>query len=192
MVWWELVRLLEEPALIQAERETDLQRRRQVDLRSERERLERAGARLVTAYQEELITLDELRSRMPAIHSRKRVLEAELEAIESAAGERELFSADRGDPGEFPGPVESQCRDTRSHRAAEGVTLACQGSACRGRRDHDPPFHTNDRRERLLARQPASNSSRQSPEPQGYLLRWRSHQPLALESVPAPRAGPVV
>ena len=99
LVWRELVRLLDDPALIRAElrrrlesaRETDPQRRREAELRSERERLERAGARLVTAYQEELITLEELRSRTPAMHSRKRVLEAELGAIESEAKERERY-----------------------------------------------------------------------------------------------------
>ena len=99
LVWQELVRLLEDPALLEAElerrlaagRETGPQRRRVAELEAERERLERAGARLVTAYQEELITLEELRSRIPAMRSRKRVLEAELEAIESAAEERERY-----------------------------------------------------------------------------------------------------
>ena len=99
VVWRELVRLLEDPALLEAElerrleagRETDPQRRRLAELQAERERLERAGARLVTAYQEELVGLDELRSRMPALRSRKRVLEAELEAIETAAEERERY-----------------------------------------------------------------------------------------------------
>jgi DNA repair protein RecO (recombination protein O) len=70
----ELVRLLEEPALLQAGREAEPQRRRLAELRGERECLQRVGARLLTAYQEELIDLDELRSRGPAIHSRKRVL----------------------------------------------------------------------------------------------------------------------
>ena len=99
VVWRELVRLLEDPALLEAElerrleagRETDPQRRPLAELQAERERLERAGARLVTAYQEELVGLDELRSRMPALRSRKRVLEAELEAIETAAEERERY-----------------------------------------------------------------------------------------------------
>ena len=99
VVWRELVRLLKDPALLEAElerrldagRETDPQRRRRAELQGERERLDRAGARLVTACQEELIGLDELRSRLPAIRSRKRVLEAELEAIETAAEERERY-----------------------------------------------------------------------------------------------------
>ena len=44
-----------------------------------------ASKRLLTAYQEELISLDELRSRMPAIRDRRRELEAELRALEAAA-----------------------------------------------------------------------------------------------------------
>ena len=48
-----------------------------------------SGARLVTAYQEELIELEELRRRMPPLRSRMRVVEAELEAVESAAEDRE-------------------------------------------------------------------------------------------------------
>ena len=51
VVWRELVRLLEDPALLEAElerrleagRETDPQRRRLAELQGERERLERAG-----------------------------------------------------------------------------------------------------------------------------------------------------
>ena len=52
VVWRELVRLLDDPALLEAElerrlearRETDPQRRRLAELQGERERLERAGA----------------------------------------------------------------------------------------------------------------------------------------------------
>ena len=97
VVWGELVRLLEDPALLEAElerrleagRRTDPRRRRVAELRGERKRLERAGARLVTAYQEELIGLDELRRRMPPLRSRTQAVEAELEAVESAVEERE-------------------------------------------------------------------------------------------------------
>ena len=98
VVWQELVRLLEDPALLEAELERRLEagretgpQRRLAELQAERERLERAGARLVAAYQEELITLEELGSRMPTMRSRKRVREAELEAIETAAEERERY-----------------------------------------------------------------------------------------------------
>lgn len=97
VVWGELVRLLEDPALLEAElerrleagRRTDPRRRRVTELRGERKRLERVGARLVTAYQEELIGLEELRRRMPPLQGRARAVEAELEAVESAVEERE-------------------------------------------------------------------------------------------------------
>ena len=99
VVWKELMRLLEEPALLQAElgrrleagRKAGPSQRRAEQLRSERERLERAGARLVTAYQEELIEIAELRGRMPAIRDRKRAVAAELEALENAAADQEQF-----------------------------------------------------------------------------------------------------
>ena len=99
LVWDELLRLLEEPALLQAElerrleagREADPQRRRMEELRGERARLKRAHERLLTAYQEELISLDELRRRVPPIRDRKRQLEAELRAVESAAADREQY-----------------------------------------------------------------------------------------------------
>ena len=99
LVWAELVRLLEEPTLLEAElerrleagREADPQRCRVEELRTERARLERASERLLTAYQEELISLDELRRRIPPMRDRKRELEAELEAIETAAADREQY-----------------------------------------------------------------------------------------------------
>ncbi len=182
MVWRELVRLLEEPALIEAELErrleagleTDPQRRRRADLRSERERLERAGARLVTAYQEELITLDELRSRMPAIHSRKRVLEAELEAIQSAAEERERFLR-------IAETLES-FRD-RLRASAETLELIERQKVLRSLVKevlvgdgeitirHSIPMTEGSG---CSHAKPDSNSSTQSPEPQGYVLRWGS------------------
>ena len=76
---------------LEAGREADPQRRRVEALRGERARLERANERLLTAYQEELMSLDELRSRVPTIHDRKRQLEAELQAVESAAADREQY-----------------------------------------------------------------------------------------------------
>ena len=179
VVWRELVRLLEEPALIEAElerrleagREADPQRRRLAELRGERERLERAGARLVTAYQEELIGLDELRSRMPAMRSRKRVLEAELEAIESAAEEREhylriaetlesfrdrlLASAEALDVSERQKVLRSLVKEVL---VGDGeITIR-----------HSIPITGGNGSSHG---KPASNSPRQDPGPQSYLLR---------------------
>src|SRR5436305_401331 len=74
-VWAEIIRLLEDPELIQAEidrrraaaRNTDPLRKREEQLRREQVRIEKNGERLVTAYQEGLVTLPQLRQRMPAL-----------------------------------------------------------------------------------------------------------------------------
>ena len=179
VVWRELVRLLEEPALIQAElerrleagREADPQRRRLAELRGERTRLERAGARLVTAYQEELIGLDELRSRMPAMRSRKRVLEAELEAIENAAEERERYLR-------IAETLESF--QDRLRASAEALDVSERQKVLRSLVKevlvgdgeitirHSIPMTGGNGSSHG---KPASNSPRQDPGPQGYLLR---------------------
>ena len=188
MVWRELVRLLEEPALIEAElerrleagRETDPQRRRQAGLRGERERLERAGTRLVTAYQEELITLDELRSRMPAIHSRKRVLEAELEAIESAAEERERFLRIAETLESFQDRLRASA-ETLEVIERQKVLRSLVKEVLVGDGEitirHSIPMTEGSG---CSHGKPASNSSRLSSEPQGYLLRWGSRSSSTL------------
>src|SRR5437016_10192325 len=72
-VWKEVIRLLDEPALIQAEidrrmeaaRNADPLRKREQALRDQQTRLQNHIERMVTAYQEELVTLSELRQRIP-------------------------------------------------------------------------------------------------------------------------------
>src|SRR5207244_9775580 len=71
-IWNEIIRLLEDPALVQTEidrrqevaRNADPLRRREEELHREQARLEKSTERLVTAYQEGLVTLPQLRQRM--------------------------------------------------------------------------------------------------------------------------------
>jgi site-specific DNA recombinase len=91
LVWDEIRRLLCEPDLVRGEidrrlrsmRETDPAARRSKTLAAELTRAERAIARLVDAYQDEQITLDELRARMPELRRRESALRAERNAIEA-------------------------------------------------------------------------------------------------------------
>jgi len=91
LVWEEIRRLLCEPDLVRGEidrrlrgmRETDPAARRSQTLAAELTRAERAIARLVDAYQDEQITLDELRARMPELRRRESALRAERDAIEA-------------------------------------------------------------------------------------------------------------
>jgi site-specific DNA recombinase len=93
VVWQEILRLLEDPSLLQAEldrrlqtaRTTDPLMRRQEALRRDQARLAKSMERLLTAYQESLITLEELRSRAPEIRKQQQAIEAELQSLEMAA-----------------------------------------------------------------------------------------------------------
>jgi site-specific DNA recombinase len=82
-VWNEIIRLLEDPGLIQTEidrrreavRNADPLRKREEELRREQARVEKSSERLVTAYQEGLVTLLQLRQRMPALQKQTQAVE---------------------------------------------------------------------------------------------------------------------
>src|SRR6266478_1975066 len=92
-VWREIVRLLEDPALVQTEidrrveaaRNADPLRQRQQHLRQHQTRLQNGIGRLLTAYQEELLALARLRQRMPALRKQQQAVDSELESLEFAA-----------------------------------------------------------------------------------------------------------
>jgi site-specific DNA recombinase len=89
VVWTEVVRLLENPQLIQSElerrlaaaREADPTKRHEEALRRELVRIHKSIDRLLTAYQEGLLALDELRERMPNLRRREQADNAQLQAI---------------------------------------------------------------------------------------------------------------
>ena len=98
-VWKEIMRLLEDPSLIQLElnrrleavRNTDPLRRRVDNLQRERSRLENRTERLITAYQEDLLSLDELRHRIPELRKQQQAVESELESLETAADNQNKY-----------------------------------------------------------------------------------------------------
>lgn len=99
LVWKEVERLLRRPELVSAELKRRLksaQRKQPVSqsraaLERELNRAGSATARLIEAYQEELITLDELRERMPALRTRERTISAQLEAIDAELADAETY-----------------------------------------------------------------------------------------------------
>ena len=99
LVWSEVRRLLEDPTLVRGEID-----RRLTALRTEhpaarrREALERdltraaaAVERLIEAYQEQLISLDELRARMPALRKRQSTVQAQLDTLASELHDAETY-----------------------------------------------------------------------------------------------------
>jgi site-specific DNA recombinase len=99
VVWDAIVELLEDPSLIQAEinrrletaRQSSPTKRRVEALQHELARLRKGLERLLTAYQEDLLSLDELRSRMPELRQRERAAQAELLSLSSQESEKATY-----------------------------------------------------------------------------------------------------
>jgi site-specific DNA recombinase len=99
IVWDEVVRLLQDPVLIQQEldrrlmaaRTSDPTRKREQSLQRELNQVDKAIERLLTAYQQELCSLEQLRERMPALRQREQALHVELQAIADQANDRAAF-----------------------------------------------------------------------------------------------------
>ncbi|HWJ50822.1 MAG TPA: recombinase family protein [Solirubrobacteraceae bacterium] len=99
LVWSEVLRLLEDPALIQAEIQRRLESlrvehpasHRREGLERDLVRARRAVERLIEAYQEELISLDELRARSPGLRKREATLQAELDALNAELHDAESY-----------------------------------------------------------------------------------------------------
>ena len=98
-VWAQVLALLENPELIQAEIDRRLQTlraehpasHRRDGLQRDLTRAQNALRRLIDGYQEQLITLEELRARMPELRRREATLRAELDALDSELHDAETY-----------------------------------------------------------------------------------------------------
>ena len=99
IVWNEIIKLVENPHLIEEELSRRLDaaqkasptQRRQQSLQRDLTRVRKSMERLMTAYQEDLLSLDELRSRMPDLRQRERAMQAELQSIVTNAQDRAAY-----------------------------------------------------------------------------------------------------
>ena len=99
LVWTQVLALLENPELIKAEIERRLQTLRAEHPASHRRdglernlaRAQNALRRLIDGYQEQLITLEELRARTPELRKREATLRAELDALDAQLHDAETY-----------------------------------------------------------------------------------------------------
>lgn len=99
IVWAEVIRLLEDPALIQQElnrrleaaRSSDPTKKREQSLQRESAHVGKSIERLLSAYQEALMSIEQLRERMPALRQREQALRTELQAISDQANDQAAF-----------------------------------------------------------------------------------------------------
>jgi site-specific DNA recombinase len=179
IVWAEVIRLLEEPALIQQEldrrlaaaRSSDPTKKHEQSLQRELIQVGKGIERLLTAYQEGLLSIEQLRERMPALHNREQMLRSELQAIADQINDRAAFLRLAETLTAFL---------TRLHSAAETLNVAERQRIVRlvvkevlvGENDitirHSIPIPSN----------PPPNSGSTSPGPDYLLCKGRDRRPL--------------
>jgi len=99
LVWTRVLGLLDDPTLIQAEIDRRLETLRAAHpATARRDALERdlaraqnALRRLIDGYQEQLVTLDELRARTPELRKREATLQAQLDALDAELHDAETY-----------------------------------------------------------------------------------------------------
>ena len=98
LVWDHITTLLADPTLIRTEISKRLEQHRSADpATAQRQRLDaglaktsQAIKRLIAAYQEQLICLDELRERMPELRTRETSLHHQIQALDEQLADREV------------------------------------------------------------------------------------------------------
>jgi site-specific DNA recombinase len=198
LVWREIVKLLENPKLIQEELERRLAaarnagpaKRREETLRRELARVQKSMERLMTAYQEDLLSLDDLRRRMPELRKREQTIRAELNAIEGQLTDRagylrlaETVTSFLARLREAAKTIDVPERQRIARLLVKEILVADDAIVIR----HSIP---------ATAGSPAGGGPKSAPggsrQPVGdpsYLLRTGSNLTLPLEHLLAPRAG---
>jgi site-specific DNA recombinase len=180
VVWEQVTALLANPNLVRAELDRRLaelhaanpQTATKARLEREQTRTATAITRLVEAYQEQLLSLEELRSRMPALRAKQQTLHAQIDALDAQLVDQAAYLKLAENLESFLARLRSRA-DTASVPERQRVL-------------------------RLLVKEVLVDPNRviirhhipvTSPEPTpGYLLRRRSHLPVASQHR-APCAG---
>ena len=192
--WREIMRLLDDPSLIRSEiqrrmetaQHADPLRRREADLRRERVRLENSSERLVSAYQEGLLMLAQLRQRMPSIRKQQQAVKSELHSLEMAAAEQSQYLRLAETLGEFRVKLRARAdtldvgeRQKILRLLVKEVLVGSDTITIR----HSIPIPQSGPR---FGGSPSPNSEPGGSIVPSYLLRSGSHQPSAGQSVHEP------
>ena len=195
VVWDHITHLIADPALIRAEIGNRLAQIRTADpATAQRKRLDDALAkttsaitRLIGAYQEDLVSLDELRARMPDLRARQTSLRHQAQALDAQLADREVYLKLADDLEGFlatlrKSAVTATVEDRqRVLRLLVKEVLVGPGKIV--------IRHSIPARGDTPAPATVSTDSDDDAEPApGSHLRWRSHQPVAAERRVA-RAG---
>jgi site-specific DNA recombinase len=196
VVWDHVTALLADPALILAEIDRRLERARTSDpVTKKRGQLEQALAKtsasiaaMVTAFSEQLLTIDELRARMPDLRARETGLKDQIAALDAQAADRDAYLKLADDLQGFLGKLRANSA-TATTEDRQRVLRALVQDILIG-----PGKLTI--RHRIPVREPSSGGSHHdTTDTEGdmrnsYLLRWGRDITSAQQHIP-PQAGRV-
>ena len=198
VVWDHITGLLADPALIRAEITRRLDAARTADPATrQRKQLELALAKaaasvtaMIEAYSEQLITIDELRAKMPHLRSREANLRGQLDALDAQAADRDAYLTLAGDLEGFLAQLRGNAATATVEDRQRVLRLLVKDILI------GPEKITIRHRIPTRPGGPAARQRDPGPDTEGdhrpdYLLRWGRGFTVARQSVPALRHGPV-
>ena len=188
LVWDHITGLLADPALIHTEIDRRLEQARTADpARRERARLEtaltaatRSISRMIEAYQEQLITIDELRARMPDLRAREASLRGQRDALIAQLADRDAYLELAHDLAGFLSQLRLNTRTATVPERQRVLRLLVQDVLI------GPEKITIRHRIPIREHTPAEHGQSPDSDAEGdmrpsYPLRWRRDQPRAAE-----------
>ena len=188
VVWDHITALLADPALIRAEIEKRLEGARAADpVARQRTQLEnalaKAGngiARMIEAFGEQLITIDELRARMPDLRARETNLRNQIHALDAQLADREAYLALAADLHGFLTQLHARAENSTLDERRRVLKLLVKDVLIGPEKitiRHRIPL-----RERITSdAQPAGNTDTEGEHPERCPVRWgRNRRPCAV------------
>ena len=188
VVWDHITSLLADPALIRAEISKRLETARTSDpVTRQRNRLELEAAKaassitaMIEAFSEQLLTIDELRARMPHLRARQANLRTQIDALDAQAADRDAYLKLADDLGGFLTQLRGTAATADVEERQRVLRLLVKDVLV------GPEKITI--RHRIPARAGSASASRHDTEPDtegdhapGYPLRWGRDIALAAE-----------
>ena len=196
VVWEHITGLLADPALIRAEidkrlataRTSDPAIRQRKQLQTALAKASKAITAMIEAYQEQLITIDELRSRMPHLRATEAGVRAQLDAAEACAADRDAYLKLAGDLEGFLTQLRTTATTASTDQRRRVIRLIIKDVLIGPEKitiRHRIPTRTDSTRVTQRDSQPDTEGDNQP----GCQLRWGRDQSLDVQRVSAP-AGP--
>src|SRR6266705_1842152 len=198
VVWDHITHLLADPALIRAETGKRLEHARTADpVTRQRTQLQTALARatasitaMIEAFSEQLITIDEMRARMPDLRAREANLRGQISALDSQLADRRAYLRLAGDLEGFLTQLQDSAATAATSERQRVLRLLVKDVLVGP--DKITIRHRIPVRERTTTSRPdPAVTDTEGDHRPGYPLRWGRGIAVARERLPPLCLGPV-